>query len=109
MKLARPDAAPSPSSRDSEGLKNVLGLVCAWSARLSESEVVVRRHIERLGRLAREGEACVVVGRSAVEEGCGAACDRRDGTSKAVVDAELESATARVLVRREGQGILNHS
>ena len=59
---------------------------------MREAEVIVRRDIQRLRRLAREGEGRVVVGRGAVKQGRRPSGNGRDGPREAVVNSELESS-----------------
>lgn len=66
VKVRSTDIVASSRSRNAQFAYDLLGLVGTGSTRLCESEVVVGRYIEGLGRLSREGEIGEKVGRGSV-------------------------------------------
>lgn len=91
VERARADVVARAMQRHTHLAHNHLGLVGAGPARLGKAEVVVRRYVERLRRLARKDKVVEVVGRRAVEADGGACSDARDRARKAVLEAELEA------------------
>jgi len=64
---------------------------------LSKAEIIVGCHIETLCGRASEGERYIVIIGDSVEKGYEATGNASDGTTKAIVDAHLQSTDIKVV------------
>ena len=78
-------------------LDGVLYGISTWSVRLSKPKVVVRAHIQRLGRRASKFEGCVEIIRFSINQGDVPARNTRDRPCKTVIDAGLHSPDVEIV------------
>lgn len=83
--------------------------ISARAVALRETEIVVRRNVERAGACASGDHRLVVVGRVPVQEHDGTPWDASDGVGETVIDTKLETTRVeRVEVRVERGITLKH-